>query len=152
MVAWDRLSTPILTPVTLGTRVAAMTGSEASNDLDPDLQPRKANVHLVDVAGLLCGAVPFALSYSKTTSSYSSTDGARLEMGTTTKSHMDYVALGGGAIAALCAIIGLAMIGRMGSRPLRLGIFIVLLALGGFQIMRGVLADTGKSSSSGVMF
>jgi hypothetical protein len=129
-----------------------MTSPEGSDDLDPDLRPRKPKVHVADVAGLLCGAVPFALSYSKTTSSYASTDGGGLEIGTITRSHMDYVALGGGGVAVLCAIIGLAMISRMGSRPLRLGIFIVLLALGGFQIIRGVLADTGRSSTSGVMF
>ena len=129
-----------------------MAADEVSNELDPDLRPRKPTIHFVDIVGLLAGAVPFALSYSKTTSSYSSTAGGGLEVGTVTTSHMDYVALGGGGLAILCAFVGLLMIGRMASRPLRFAVFAVLLALGGLQIIRGVLADTGGSSTSGVMY
>ena len=129
-----------------------MTHDDVEDDLDPELRPRKPKVHFVDVAGVLAGVLPFALSYSTTTSSYTSTDGGGLEVGTVTKSHMDYVALGGGGAAVLCAVIGLAMIGKMGSRPLRFAVFALLLALGGLQIIRGVLADTGGSSSSGVMY
>lgn len=119
--------------------------------VDSDLMAMKPVWHVVDVLGLVTGLVPFVLSYSQTTSTSVSTSGGGLDVGTTTVSHMDYVALGGGGVTLLLAVIGLALIGRMRSRSIRLAIFIVLLALGSFQIIRGVLADTGATSSSGML-
>ena len=113
---------------------------DAIDNSDPDLKPRKPNVHAVDIVAVIAGVVPFAVPYNTTTTSGVETGPAGMSIVERTETHEDYAAIGGGAAAVLFAIIGLALIGRMGSRPLRLGIFIVLLALGGFQIIRGVLA------------
>lgn len=113
----------------------------ATDQDDPDLQALKKNYVFSDFLGLVAGLVPFVLSFSTTTSTSSTTsaDGG-FSMGTTTTKHMDYVALGGGGIAILCALIGLAFIGKVKSRGARLGIFAALVALGVLQIARGVIA------------
>jgi hypothetical protein len=117
---------------------APLPATDAS--LDAELQAMKPSWHTLDVVGLVLGLIPFALSYSVTTSAYSSTTvNGGFEVGTQTTHHMDYVALAGGGGAILCAIVSLAMIGRMRSRGVRLGVFAALLALGGLQVIRGVL-------------
>jgi hypothetical protein len=114
---------------------------------DPDIAPQKKSFSAADIFGLIAGLVPFALSFSESKTEYSNQTANGLEIGTRTTRHMDYIALGGGGVAILCAFIGLFMIGRMKSKPLRFVIFAVLLALGGFQIMRGALIEPGGSDS-----
>ena len=101
----------------------------------------KPSFHTLDFVGLVLGLIPFGISYSVTTTDFFEvTASGGMSSGTMTKHHMDYVALAGGGGAILCAIVSLAMIGRMKSRGVRIGIFAVLLALGGLQVIRGVLA------------
>jgi hypothetical protein len=118
---------------------------------DPDITPQKKTFTAADFFGLIAGLVPFALSFSESKTDYSDMTANGLEVGTRTTRHMDYNALGGGGIAILCAFVGMLMIGRMKSKPLRFAIFAVLLALGGFQILRGALIEPG-GSDSGVLF
>ncbi len=111
-----------------------------ADELNADVEAMKPRLHVVDFLGLIAGAVPFVLPPMNTsTSSYSSTTGGGFEVGTKTTKHVDYIALGGGAGAIICAIIGIALIGRMRVRALRFGVFAVLLALGVFQVIRAVL-------------
>ena len=121
--------------------------------LGGDLAAMKPTLHPVDFFGLIAALVPFGLSYSRTETSYSTvTATGALEVGTRTTRHMDYVALAGGALALVCAVIGLSLIGRMKAKGIRFAIFAVLLALGGFQIIRGVLVGLdGGSSVSGTI-
>lgn len=112
---------------------------------DPDLDAMKPRYHALDFIGLALGLIPFMISYSTTSSTSTSITSDGMTISSQTVKHMDYVALGGGAGAILCALLGLAFIGRMRSRPLRLGVFVGLIALGGLQIVRAMLANGGSA-------
>ena len=114
-------------------------------DLDPDLEALKPRYHALDFIGLALGMIPFAISYSTTSSTSTSVTSDGMTISSQTVKHMDYVALGGGVGAILCALLGLAFIGKMRSRPLRLAVFVGLLALGGLQILRALLANGGSA-------
>jgi hypothetical protein len=122
------------------------TGADAAADA-AELEAFKKNWTPVDFLGLAAGLVPFALSWSTTTTSSVEAKGGGLEMSTSTTKHIDYLAVGGGAVAVVCAIVGLLLIGRMRTRSIRFVVFAGLLALGGLQLVRGVLAPTGTSVS-----
>lgn len=109
-------------------------------ELEADLQNLKPQWHALDFIGLALGMIPFVLSYSTSKTSYSTITSEGMAVGERVTKHVDYVALAGGGGAILCALIGLMFIGKMRRRPPRLAVFLCLLALGAFQILRGVLA------------
>jgi len=81
------------------------------------------------------------------TSSTTTTEvhGSGLEISTRTSKHTDYVAVAGGALAVVCAFVGLLLIARMRTRAVRFVIFAVLLALGGLQLVRGFWSRPGRA-------
>jgi hypothetical protein len=126
---------------------------EPAIDLDEEQLRKRHRFHPLDVLGVIAGLVPFAVPYRTTTTEFSEKIGENLSIGTRTTVHMDYAALAGGAIALVCAIGGLTVIGRFSSRPLRLAIFIALLSLAALQIILGVLAASGPGGGvRGVTF
>jgi hypothetical protein len=114
---------------------------------DPELEALKKNWLPVDFIGLAAGLVPFVLSYSETSTHSVTTRGSGVDVTQTIQQHVDYIALGGGAVAIACAVIGLLLIARTRTRALRFAVFAGVLALGGFQIIRGTLTEGGTSVS-----
>jgi hypothetical protein len=108
-------------------------------DEDPDVVALKKNWTPIEVFGLIAGVISFFISYSETTATTSSSSGGSLDISTTTTEHMDYVAVGGGAIAIVCGVLVLALIGRARNRNHRLVVAAVLLVLGGMQIAYAIL-------------
>lgn len=124
-----------------------MINSAMTDAGDPDLAPQKKAWTPFDFLGLAAGLVPFALPYSESKTDYATETPHGLEVGTRTTKHMDYMALGGGGVAVVCAFVGLFLLARLKWRGFRLALFAVLLALGGFQILRGALVEQGTSES-----
>jgi len=87
----------------------------------------------IEVAGLVAGGLPFALSMSELHEQYE--NGRRVAV-----SFRDWVAVGGGAAAALAGLVGLALLGRTvkSRRTPRLVLALILVGLGGFQLARGL--------------
>ncbi len=85
-----------------------------------------------DIIGLLAGIVPFFFSCSS--SSSRTVNGRVVE-----SSHFDLVAVVGGAIAVLMAVGVLTQFGTTApkDRAKRIGLLVVMLALGVFQVLRG---------------
>ncbi len=85
-----------------------------------------------ELVGLLAGIAPFFVSCSS--SSTSTVNGRVVE-----SSYFDLFAVVGGAIAVLVA---LSMLGQLGvtapeDKAKRSGVFVLMIALGAFQILRG---------------
>jgi hypothetical protein len=85
-----------------------------------------------DIIGLLAGIIPFFFSCSS--SSSRTVNGRVVE-----SSYFDLVAVVGGAIAALMALGILTQLSTTASedRGKRIVLLVVMLALGGFQVLRG---------------
>jgi len=122
-------------------------GGTSSGGEDPDLAAFKKNWSPVDVLGFAGGLAPFVVSMSTSSTTTTEVHGSGLEISTRTSKHTDYVAVAGGALAVVCAFVGLLLIARMRTRAVRFVIFAVLLALGGLQLVRGFLVETGTSQS-----
>lgn len=127
--------------------VDEMGGTSAGGE-DPELAAFKKNWSPVDVLGFAGGLVPFVLSMSTSSTTTTEVHGSGLELATHTTKHLDYVAVAGGALAVVCAFVGLLLIARMRTRAVRFVVFAVLLALGGLQLVRGFLVETGTSVSA----
>ena len=82
--------------------------------------------------GGAAGALPFFAHYSQ--SSSTTVNGV-----VTTASFIDYIAVGGGAVAVLFGLVSLAFVGKTAptKKGLRLGLAAGLLLLGAFQLVRG---------------
>ena len=85
-----------------------------------------------EVAGLLAGIIPFFASCSS--QSTRTVNGRVVE-----SSYFDLVAVVGGTIAALMAVWVLTQLDTTApeDKVKRLGVFVVMLALGAFQVLRG---------------
>jgi hypothetical protein len=118
---------------------------------DPELAAFKKNWSPVDVLGFAAGLVPFVLSFSTSSETSVEMHGTSMEISTRTHKHMDYVAVAGGAVAVVCAFVGLLLIARMRTRAVRFVVFAVLLALGGFQLVRGFLVESGTHVSGTIL-
>ena len=82
------------------------------------------------IAGAIAGAVPFVVSMA----SYS----ARWENGAVVEStYRDWIAVGGGGAAIVCGIAAIAVFARAKETP-KLLAAIAIVALGGYQIARGL--------------
>ncbi len=121
-----------------------MSLEEIQDDgLDAEMLAMRPKWHPVDFFGLVTGIIPFFLSYTKTTTESLSVTSAGAEISSRTVTHVDYVALACGAGTIVCALVVLATRGRMRSVGARFFVFAALLALGGLQLVRGVLATMG---------
>ena len=85
----------------------------------------------VMLLGLVVGAVPFAITSSS--QSFSSVNGQL-----TSFTYRDNIALGGGAVAAVCGIVALILALKNKTGIARIAAAVGVLALGGIQIARGV--------------
>jgi hypothetical protein len=130
--------------------VDEVTGTPAEGE-DPELAAFKKNWSPVDFLGLAAGLVPFVLSFSTSSETAVEMHGKSMEISTRTHKHMDYIAVGGGAVAVVCAFVGLLLIARMRTRAVRFVVFAVLLALGGLQLARGFLVESGTSVSGTIL-
>jgi hypothetical protein len=96
-----------------------------------DLRPTARFPSVVEIAGLVFGLVPFAVS----TASMSS----HTVNGDTTVHYRDWTAVGGGAAAGVCGVAALALLVRTdpAKRLVRVAAGCALLALAALQILRG---------------
>lgn len=86
-----------------------------------------------EIVGLIAAAAPF--TFSMASASYRTVNGQ-----VTSFSYSDPVAIAGGAVAALCGIIGLTLLRRTDAakKALRIGLCALLIGGGVFQILRGL--------------
>lgn len=87
------------------------------------------------IIGLVVGAVPFAVSF-QTTSKTTVTEGTIETV--TSKSAIDYVAVGAGGLAFLLGLVALIQGIRVRNMAV-LGLGVAAMALGIFQIARGTV-------------
>jgi TPR repeat protein len=90
----------------------------------------KAGGSTVVIAGAISGALPLMISYSS--SSHHTVNGAIVDA-----YYRDWIAIGGGGIAAVLGLAAIAMALRTRPRPLMIASAAAVLALGGYQIARG---------------
>jgi uncharacterized protein len=95
------------------------------------------------IFGLIAGAVPFMISVSSSSS-------VTMNGQVVSSSYRDTVAIGGGALAAICGLIAVVLAVRGKSGGARIGLAVAALALGGYQLARGfgVFAGTGSGGRS----
>jgi hypothetical protein len=84
-------------------------------------------------AGIAAGLIPFGLSFH--TSSATSLNGV-----VTSATYLDYVALAGGAVALVLGVASIGSIARVepALRGKRIGLTVLVIALGALQIARGL--------------
>jgi TPR repeat protein len=107
--------------------------------MDPDLSLRTPGKSLLILGGI-AGAVPFVITMS---SSSTSTVNGRV-----VASHFrDWLAVGGGAVAALCGVLALVAVvrSRDRNRAMLIAAAVGVLALGGYQIARGLGVFAAKA-------
>src|SRR6266571_5130092 len=85
----------------------------------------------IELLGGVAGLLPFVISFSSTHST--SVNGV-----VTNLVYRDWVAFGGGAVAALCGVVALLALRRPGKKGVRAAAAVGLLALGGVQVARGL--------------
>ena len=100
-----------------------------TDEFDDDFAPPESALSPVTIAALIGGIAPFCLSY---TSSSSSTVN-----GVTTSSYIDYIAVVGGPLAILCGLIGVVSGLKASNKLMGLGLPLVAMLLGVFQLLRG---------------
>ena len=100
--------------------------------LDEDFIPAKFP-GVSEIVALGAGVVPFFVSFNR--SSSTTVNGEVVEA-----SFFDPVAVGAGVVAALAALYGLVLLRKTmaAQRTLRIVAAVILLGLGGYQIVRGL--------------
>src|SRR5258705_10659198 len=83
------------------------------------------------ILGAIAGAVPFIISSTSTSST--TVNGV-----VTSFTYRDNVALAGGAVAAVCGLIAVALAVKNKGGAARIGAALAVLALGGYQVARGL--------------
>ncbi len=100
-------------------------------EIDQELEALRPLLPMIGKIGLGAAIIPFFLSFSS--SSSQTVNGQVVEA-----SHLDYVAVPGGAIAVLAGLVALAMGVKVTTgRGKRLGLAGLVVGLGLFQLARG---------------